>query len=88
MRADLRLLRNDCCIDIHDAPVARGDLPRGLLKKDSARRATPLRVRVRKERSDVAFANRAQHGIADGVHQYVRVRMSLQAFAMRNLDTA
>ena len=38
--------------------------------------------------ADVLLAQRAEHGVADGVHQRVRVRMAVEAFRVRNLHAA
>jgi len=41
-----------------------------------------------KKVADVLLANRAQHCVADGVHQRVGVRMAVEAARMRNLHAA
>ena len=38
--------------------------------------------------ADVLLADRPEHGIADGVHERVGIRMAVQTLRMRNLDSA
>ncbi len=38
--------------------------------------------------SDVRLAQRAQDGIADGVHEGIRIRMAVQALAVRDFHAA
>jgi hypothetical protein len=53
-----------------------------------ARHAFPARIGVGKKVADVRLANRAEDGVADGVHQRVRVRMAVEAFRVWNLHAA
>ena len=38
--------------------------------------------------TDIPFAQGAEHGVANGVHQHVRIRMTIQALAMMNIHAA
>ena len=58
------------------------------LKKNPARHALPARIGVREKMADVLLADRPEHGIADGVHERVGIRMAVQALRVRNLDAA
>ena len=46
-----------------------------------------MRIRRRKQRTDVGSSDRAQQGIGDGMQQGIPIRMPAQTFRMTNLDT-
>ena len=63
-------------------------LPRGFFEKDFTWYAAPARVGVREKMADVLLAERAEDGVADGVHERVGVRMAVEAFGVGNLHAA
>ena len=69
-------------------PFAECNLPGGFLQKQFARRAVPARVGIGEKLADVAFSQRAQNGIANGMHKHVRIGMPLQALPVGNVHTA
>lgn len=36
---------------------------------------------------DIRFSQGAENGIANGVHQHISIRMAIQTFGMRDLDS-
>ena len=88
MRRDLRLLCNERGVDVDDAPLAKLHLPRRLLEKSFTRLIFPARIGVRKKVPDVRLAQRAQQRVADGVHQNVGVRVTVESLGVRDFDAA
>ena len=88
VRINLRFLRDDRRIHVHDFSIAQRDDARGFFQKNFARHILPARVGVREKVADVFLANRAQHRVADGVHQRIGVRMAIETFRVRNLHAA
>src|SRR5437899_1838583 len=88
VRHDFGRLSHDRGVDVDELAARKFDLSRRLLQKYAARRSAPARVRVRKECPNVSFAESAEHCIANSVHEHVGIRMSIQAFGVRNLYPA
>ena len=65
---DFGRLGDQHSINIDQASAARFDLARGFLEEDFAGRILPLRIARWEKGADIAFANGAEHGIANGVH--------------------
>src|SRR5258706_14015179 len=82
VRENLRLLSDEGRIDVDDRTLASGDLSRGFLEKNMARRAAPLRICIRKKMANIRFAHRSQNCIADGVHEKIGIGMAIQTFVM------
>lgn len=85
---NLRRLRNDCGVDVHEGALLEPDLARGFLQKNFAGRAFPARVGVRKKMSDVFLPERTEDGIANRVHERVRIGMAIETFRVRNFNAA
>jgi hypothetical protein len=60
----------------------------GCFQKDFARHVFPTRVGVREKMANVFLAQRAQHGVADGVHEGVGVGMAVETFRVGNFHAA
>src|SRR6266567_6306206 len=60
----------------------------GVLQKEQAVCALPLRIRIRKMRADISQARRAQQRVAERVRQHVAVRMPDGTFVKRQLDAS
>lgn len=58
------------------------------LKKNQTVDAFIGRIRIGKMPADIAQGQRAQQGIANGMHQYIGIRMPVQALFKRHIDTA
>src|SRR5260221_6342210 len=72
-----------------DVPsAAKLDEPGCFLQKNTARRAAPAGIGVRKKMADVCFAQRAKEGVADGVHERIGVGVAVEAFGVRDFDAA
>ena len=82
------MLRDYGGVDVHNLSLAKHHLTGGFLQEHIAGCSAPARVGVRKEMADVRLAQRAEHRVADGVHQDVRIRMSIEPLAVRNLNAA
>ena len=88
IRKNLGGLGNDCGIDIDQFALPLRDEPGGFPQEEVAGRSTPARVSVGKEMSDIDLAKSAEDGVANGVHQHIRVGMSVQTFCMSYVDSA
>ena len=73
-------------VDVDDPSAPRLDPTGSLFEEDSAWGIPPGRVGVGEEMANIDLANRPEDGIGDGVKQGVGVRVTVQAFAVRNLD--
>ena len=82
------LLRDDGGVHIHDRAVAEFNLARGFVQKDLAGRALPARVGVGEESADVALADGAEDGVANGMHEGVGVGVAVEALRVGNVDAA
>ena len=78
MRSDFRLLGKDRAVDVHDLSVAQTHLAGGLLEENPAGRIFPLRIGIWKKGADIARAKRAQHRVANRVHDNIRVRVAIE----------
>jgi hypothetical protein len=88
MRPDLRRLADHRQVGMIDPPAARVHQRNRMLDEAGRCRAAPLRVAGREMRADIAFADRAQDGVGQGVEQHVRVAMPLQSAGMRDEEAA
>jgi hypothetical protein len=84
----LGLLRYDGGVHVYNFAVAEYNLPGGFLQKEFAGRAAPARVGIGEKVPDVAFPQRAQDGVADGVHERVGIGMPVQALAVGDFHPA
>src|SRR5579862_1732741 len=58
------------------------------MKEDSAGGTSPSRIRVWEKVSDVLLTECAQNRVADGVHEHICVRMTVEPFGVRDLNAA
>ena len=88
VRKHTRRLCQERGIEIDDGPTAKGDLPGSFLQEHTARRILPPRIRVGKEVADVHLSDGSEDGVANGVHQDVRVGVSQQTRGVRDFDAS
>src|SRR5579859_1421833 len=88
MRPELRLFGDDHGIYVLDGKLFIREQLFGVLQKEEAVRAFPLRVGVGKMRADVAEPCRTQQRIAKRVSEHVTVGMTHRALIKRQLDSA
>ena len=74
-----------CCLR-RPPSVDQPSTPPMKVAASSAKNAAPARIGVGKKVADIAFAQSAQDGIANGVHQHIGVGMPFQSLWMRDFD--
>jgi hypothetical protein len=88
VRRNLRLFRNDRCIDIHHARLLFSEEGCNTFQNVDAANAANRFISVRKMLPDVTGADGAEHRVCNRMRKNVSVRMSLQAAWIRNWDPA
>src|SRR5436190_11891544 len=88
VRINLWRLGDDRCIDVHDFAFFECDLAGGFLQKNFAGRSLPTWVGVREKMADVFFTERSEDGVANRMHERVRIRMAVEPFGVRNFHAA
>ena len=71
-----------------DPPASRLDQRDRMLDEAGRGGATPLRVAGRKMRTDVAFADRAQHTVGESMEKHVGIAVPGKTAIVRDLDAA
>ena len=88
VRHELRFLRNQGRVDIDNGSLVKTNLARGFFEKNFTGSAAPTRISVWKKLANIAFSNCTQNRVANGMHQHIRIGMSVQTFAVRNFHAA
>src|SRR5689334_19747243 len=73
MSGKLRLLGNQCRIDIYDSSAPRRHLALSFLQKHATGSIAPTRIGVRKKMADISLSQGAQERIANRVHERVSI---------------
>jgi hypothetical protein len=85
---DFGLLSDDGGVHVDDLAVVESDLARGFVQEDHAGGVFPARIGIGKVRSDVAFAESAEDGVANSVHEDVGIGMAVKPLVMGDDDAA
>src|SRR3546814_20231571 len=83
MWADPRRLADDGHVDMVDAAAALFDQRACMLRKARGGGAAPLRIAGREMVADIAFADRAEQGLGEGLADPLGVAMHGKAFVVR-----
>ncbi len=86
-RPDLRLLANNCDINVSEQKPPRGNPPNGLLQKYRTVLTIVAGVRVRKELPDIRLSDSPQQGIRHRMENRVAVRVTDRARRMVKSDS-
>ena len=87
MRAHLRRLGNDCCIDIfNEETLFLQQLPH-MFQQFYGRNSFILRLRIGKMLSDIPKRRSPQQGIHNGMKQHIRIRMPKQPPVVGNFHS-
>ena len=85
---ELRSLRQNRRVNIHDRPARlRQTFPHPLKQQDAGKACVGC-VRIGKELSDIAQRRRAEQSVHDGVRQHIGVAVAEQALFIRHLYAA
>src|SRR5690242_3535174 len=88
VRAELWFLSDDNRVDVFDREMLFVEQFSRVFQKEQTVRAFPLRIGIRKMRSNIAESRRAEQRIAHRMRQHIAVRVSDRPFVKRQLDTA
>ncbi len=88
VRGKLRALGDDHGVDVLETePAARGHRHHFAEKLQTVRALVSI-IRIGEVGANITHRRSAQHGVANGVGQYVRIGVTGEAFFEGNLDTA
>jgi hypothetical protein len=74
-------------IEVDDAPSFFADELKSFFEQYFTVYILQIFIRIRKMNTDIAEAESAQQGVANGMQKYIGVTMANGAFAMRNFNT-